>query len=69
MANRTTLTLPFKEVRQPVGTFYNCVVPAQTLLEICQFDFRQITENNGIKEFMGIQRKLSDDRVKENAGT
>jgi DGQHR domain-containing protein len=40
-------------------------MPAQQLLEICQFDFRQIKENNGIKEFMGIQRKLRDDRVKE----
>lgn len=34
-------------------------------MEICTFDFRQIKENNGIKEFLGIQRPLKDDRVKE----
>ncbi|MCK0099254.1 DGQHR domain-containing protein [Qipengyuania sp. S6317L1] len=65
MASRTKLSLPFQEVEQPVGKFYSTVMPAQSLLEICQFDFRQIKENNGVKDFMGIQRKLKDDRVKE----
>jgi DGQHR domain-containing protein len=41
------------------------VVPAQQLLEICTFDFRQIQENNGVKEFLGIQRRLNDDRVRD----
>lgn len=59
------IELEFAEVRQNVGTFYSCVMEAQQLLEICQFDFRQIKENNGIKEFMGIQRPLKDDRVRE----
>jgi DGQHR domain-containing protein len=62
---KTVLSLPFFEVVQPVGTFYSCVFKAQQLLEICQFDFRQIKENNGIKEFMGIQRPLKEDRVKD----
>lgn len=61
----TTLRLPYVEVVQPVGTFYSCVVKAQNLLRICTFDFRRIKENKGVKEFLGIQRKLSDDRVKE----
>lgn len=65
MPNRTRLELDFSEVTQPVGVFYNCVIPAQTLLEICQFDFRQIRDNNGVKEFMGIQRPLNDKRVKD----
>lgn len=65
MTSRTRLALDHAEVQQPVGVFYSCVLPAQTLLEICQFDFRQIKDNNGVKEFMGIQRPLSDDRVKE----
>ena len=65
MASRTTLALDFLEVNQPVGTYYSCEIPAQTLLEICQFDFRQIRENNGVKEFMGIQRPLKEDRVRE----
>ncbi len=65
MANSTTLTLDYFEVTQNVGTFYSCVMPAQDLLEICQFDFRQIKDNNGVKEFLGIQRPLKDDRVRE----
>lgn len=61
----TTLKLDFQEVSQPVGTFYSCSVPAQQLLEICQFDFRKIVENGGVKEFLGIQRRLKEDRVRE----
>ena len=61
---RTTLELEYFPVSQNVGTFYCCEVRAQTLLEICQFDFRQIRDNKGIKEFMGIQRPLKEDRVK-----
>jgi DGQHR domain-containing protein len=59
------LELNFFEVTQPVGKFYSCVIKAQQLLEICTFDFRQIAENNGVKEFLGIQRPLKEDRVKE----
>ena len=65
MNSRTKLSLPFQELEQPVGKFYSTEVPAQRLLEICQFDFRQIKENKGVKDFMGIQRKLRDDRVSE----
>lgn len=65
MALRTTLKLPYNLVTQAIGSYYNVVMDAQTLLEICQFDFRQIKTNNGIKEFLGIQRRLSDDRVKD----
>ena len=63
--DRTTLSVEFTEVIQNVGTFYSCIIPAQKLLEICQFDFRKIKENNGVKEFLGIQRPLKDERVKE----
>lgn len=63
--SRTRFSLNVHEVQQEIGTFYSAVIPAQTLLEICTFDFRQIKENNGIKEFLGIQRPLKLDRVKE----
>ncbi len=59
MASATTISLPYAEVTQNVGTFYSCVMPAQQLLEICQFDFRQIKENNGVKEFLGIQEPVA----------
>lgn len=59
------ITLDYFEIEQPVGTFYNCRMAAQSLLQICQFDFRRIERNNGVKEFLGIQRQLKDDRVRE----
>lgn len=59
------MVLPYLKVVQPVGEFYSCVVSAQRLLQICTFDFRRIAENNGVKEFLGIQRPLNNDRVKE----
>jgi DGQHR domain-containing protein len=63
--SRTRFDLKFHEVQQEIGTFYSTVIPAQTLLEICTFDFRKIEKNNGVKEFLGIQRPLKMDRVKE----
>lgn len=63
--SRTRFGLKFHEVSQEIGTFYSTVMPAQTLLEICTFDFRKIADNNGVKEFLGIQRPLKLDRVKE----
>ncbi len=45
------MLLEYFETTQQVGTFYSCTIPAQDLLEICQFDFRQIHDNNGVKEF------------------
>lgn len=63
--SKATLLLPYLKISQPVGDFYSCVVSAQRLLQICTFDFRRIAENNGVKEFLGIQRQLNDDRVKE----
>lgn len=65
MANNTTIRLDYFEIEQSVGTFYSAAMRAQDLLEICQFDFRQIQDNNGVKEFLGIQRPLKEDRVRE----
>jgi DGQHR domain-containing protein len=63
--SQASLIIPFQKVTQPVGDFYSCVVSAQQLLRICTFDFRKIEQNKGVKEFLGIQRPLNDDRVKE----
>ena len=63
--NSEKISAQYFEVTQAVGTFYSCVLRAQDLLKICQFDFRQIRENGGVKEFLGIQRPLKDDRVRE----
>jgi DGQHR domain-containing protein len=63
--SKASLTFEVLQISQPVGTFYGCSLPAKDLLRICTFDFRRIEENNGVKEFLGIQRPLKKDRVRE----
>lgn len=65
MRRNKSIVLDCLELKQSVGVFYSCVINAQTLLEMCTFDFRQIHDNNGVKEFLGIQRPLKTSRVKE----
>ncbi|WP_430414758.1 DGQHR domain-containing protein [Parasphingorhabdus sp.] len=62
---KTNLLLDHFEVTQEIGTYYSVVLKAQTLLEICSFDYRRIEENGGVKKFLGIQRPLNKKRVKE----
>jgi DGQHR domain-containing protein len=61
------LTVPVFPVRQNIGVFYTGVVAATDLLEICKFDFRRIQDREGRKEFLGIQRELKSNRIKEIA--
>lgn len=61
----TRLSLDCFRLDEPVGEFFTCVIPAQTLLGICRFDFRRIESNAGVKEFLGIQRKLDQKRVRD----
>lgn len=59
------IDLDVRQVSQPVGDFYSCTMRAKQLLDICEFDFRRIEENNGVKMFLGIQRELDRKRVRE----
>lgn len=56
---------PAIEVRQPIGPFYVGQIDARQLFGMCRFDFRRIEERGGYKEFIGIQRRLDEKRVKE----
>ena len=62
-----SLSIPVFPVQQQIGTFYTGVISANSLLEICKFDFRRIQERGGRKEFLGIQRELKKNRIKEIA--
>lgn len=53
------------EVTQPVGKYYIGKMLATDLFEMCKFDFRRIVDRGGYKDFLGIQRKLDEKRVKE----
>lgn len=65
--NQNSLSIPVFPVRQNIGTFYTGVIPAKSLFEVCKFDFRRIHDRGGRKEFLGIQRELKSNRIKEIA--
>lgn len=57
------IRVPVFRAEQPIGIFFVGVMPAVELLKICEFDYRRIRENDGYKDFLGIQRQLKSDRV------
>ena len=50
-------------VQQPIGEFYIGVIEARDLLEISYADIREIERD--LDNYLGIQRKISPDRVRE----
>jgi DGQHR domain-containing protein len=57
---------PAFEVTQPVGTFYVARISPEDLIYITFVDVRTIEkEDRGIERVLGIQRPLSESRVKE----
>ncbi len=54
-------------IRQPIGDIYVGSIPAKTLVEITDFDIRQLVSERGIDSYLGIQRDLDPKRVKEIA--
>lgn len=54
------------EITQPIGTFYVGVMEASDLVGISYADVRRISERD-VEQYLGIQRPLSQSRVKEIA--
>lgn len=54
------------EVRQPIGTFYVGALYADDLVDMSWADIRRL-EDRALDEYLGIQRTLSDARVRELA--
>src|SRR5690349_20869500 len=63
----TDVTIPVFAVRQPIGSFHIGVVRADELLRICKFDYRRMHYTGGYIDFLGIQRKLDEKRIKDIA--
>lgn len=62
----TSVSVPALKIRQPLGEFYVCVFTARELVEISWVDVRRMSGEGGeIDEYLGIQRKISDSRVKQ----
>lgn len=52
-------------IQQPIGDIYVGSIPAKTLVEITDFDIRQLVTERGIDSYLGIQRELDTRRVRE----
>ena len=65
MSEITEVIVPVLEVRQPIGDFYVGVMSARDLLAITYADIRTI--ENDVDRYVGIQRTVNKNRVKEIA--
>jgi len=62
-----SLVIPVQKLKQPIGEFYIGVLDAKRLCEITEFDVRRIISERGFETYLGIQRPLNLDRVKDIA--
>ncbi len=55
------------EVKQPIGVFYIATIEWQDINRIARADIRRIEKGEGgkVESYLGMQRRLSDGRVKE----
>lgn len=67
MENINWIEIDCFEIEQPIGTFYVGKISWQDLLDISYSEKRRIIneENNETASYFGIQRELSDKRLKE----
>ncbi len=56
---------PCIEVNQPIGKFYIASIPSDILVRISYADIRRIEKERDIETYLGIQRPLSKDRIKD----
>jgi DGQHR domain-containing protein len=57
--------IPVFAIKQPIGDFYVGVIRADELLKVCKFDYRRMYYSGDYVDFLGIQRKLNDKRIKD----
>lgn len=61
---KKVINIPCIELKQPIGAFYIAAIDSQDLLRISYADIRRV-ESRDIERYLGIQRPLNPDRVKE----
>lgn len=61
---KNPLSFPCIEMSQPIGTFYVGAVRSSDLIDISYADIRRVEERD-VEKYLGIQRPLSEKRVKE----
>lgn len=60
------ISVPALKIRQPIGEFFVCSFSPRELINISWVDVRRIAGEAGeIDEYLGIQRRISESRVKQ----
>lgn len=67
MADKTSIIVPCLRIEQPIGEFFIGAIGFQDLCDITWFDVRRIEKERDVETYLGIQRRLSKNRVKEIA--
>ncbi len=57
--------IPVFSINQQIGEFFVGVIRVDELLRICKFDFRRMHYKGGYIDYLGIQRELSEKRLRE----
>ncbi len=57
--------IPVFSINQKIGEFFVGVIRVDELLRICKFDFRRMHYKGGYIDYLGIQRELSEKRVRD----
>lgn len=60
-----SISFPVMRVQQPIGDFFIGSIPARDLFDIAYFDIRKLVHEDGIDDYLGIQRELSRSRLRE----
>lgn len=60
-----SFSIPVLSVSQPIGTYYIGVMDSERLCEITDFDVRRLLKERDFERYLGIQRPLDNNRVKE----
>jgi DGQHR domain-containing protein len=60
-----SVTIPVTQVSQPIGDFFVGVMSRQIAVEIAEFDIRRLVKRERFTDFLGIQREVSEKRVKD----
>lgn len=67
MQDNNYITVKCIEVKQPIGVFYIATIEWYDINNIARADIRRIEKGEGgqVETYLGMQRRLSDNRVKE----
>jgi len=59
------VSIPCLRLRQPIGEFFIATIDRKTLCQITYADVRRMSDDRQFEQYLGIQRPLAANRVKE----